>query len=86
MLSMQDVHMPVMGGLEAAQHIRKYEEVINDTVRTQQGTAGPDDVNFCRRKRRIPIIAVRSLWHISNVTISQSSLLNHTFGPCSFYF
>ena len=55
--------MPVMGGLEATQHIRKYEETINDTGRTQQGATaainGSHDTSLRRKKRRIPIIAVR---------------------------
>ncbi|KAG0562755.1 hypothetical protein KC19_9G168700 [Ceratodon purpureus] len=59
---LMDVHMPVMGGLEATQHIRKYEETINDTGRTQQGATaainGSHDTSLRRKKRRIPIIAM----------------------------
>lgn len=59
---LMDVHMPVMGGLEATHHIRKYEETLDETGRTQQGATaainGPSDMSVRRRKRRIPIIAM----------------------------
>lgn len=65
--------MPVMGGLEATQHIRKYEETINDTGQTQQGAPpafnGLNDTSLRRRRRRIPIIAVRLFWHICTIYV-----------------
>lgn len=84
-VSMQDVHMPVMGGLEATQHIRRYEETINDTGRTQQGATaainGPNDMSLRRRRRRIPIIAVRWSWRIS-IRVTHILIFNTPLHGC----
>lgn len=65
--------MPIMDGIEATRHIRKYEETchwapINDIASTQHGATVPtnasSDGGHRRRKIPVPIIAVRWLWHV----------------------
>lgn len=65
--------MPIMDGIEATRHIRKYEEMchwapINDIASSQHGataaTNASSERGHRRRKIPVPIIAVRWLWHV----------------------